>query len=222
NYSLPFIDDFYKEYWTKPLEELSGENFKGLQNRKVVIIARCCNNQEKLSFKQAGKELDLSYLRTQIALEGHQLGKLDIYGKGWPEGISRGSSRGGNYIAKKLDILSEYNFNLCFENTNFDYYCTEKIWDSICAYCLPIYYGRGNKIYEDFPQNSFIDFCDFDNTSQLFDYIKNMSVEEYLERMNLCIKVYNNVCKKLDSVDRYEQFLMRVVHKVKTIVQGTK
>lgn len=126
-------------------------------------------------------------------------------------------------MERKLEILKNYHFNLCFENTNTDYYCTEKIWDSIKAGCLPIYYGNGNKIYEDFPKNSFLDYCDFKNASDMFEYVENMDEREFRQRMNLCIKVFNEVYEKRKIHKLYqgkydEEMLLKIVHKIKEIV----
>ncbi|MEH2321943.1 glycosyltransferase family 10 domain-containing protein [Nostoc sp.] len=218
NFTLPFFDDFYREYWKEFLKPLDKFNFTGLDNRKIVIVAGYRNNQKTTSLKRADKELDLLYIRTQIALAGYQLGKVDIYGPGWPDNISLESSRKGDYISRKVEILKPYNFNLCFENTNFDYYCTEKIWDSIRCYCLPIYFGQGNKIYEDFPKNSFIDYSEFSNPKDLFDYVNAMTEQEFLTRMNLCINTYNTVHEKLKSVNRYEELLLSTVRRIKEIM----
>ncbi|NRB06573.1 MAG: hypothetical protein HRU34_04055 [Richelia sp.] len=76
-------------------------------------------------------------------------------------------------------ILQKYYFNLCFENTNWPNYCIEKIWDSIQGGCLPIYYGKGNRVYDDFPRNSFLDYSDFYRRDLLFDYIHDMKLDQF-------------------------------------------
>lgn len=170
--------------------------------------------------KREGKELDLSYLRTQIALEGYNLNKVDIYGSGWPDSIaiieeSKEKRWDSGWVQRKYEILSRYHFNLCFENTNTDYYCSEKIWDSIRCGCLPIYYGNNNKIYEDFPQNSFLDYCNFPNSSALFEYIEDMSIEEFRSRMNLCIEVDNKFYRQEKRQKAVEKMLLNTVQKIK-------
>lgn len=205
------------------LEPLNEKNFSGFKHKKIVALMMYRNNQKKWSLKKDGKELDLCYLRTRIALEGYNLNKVDIYGKGWPKGISREDSRDNNWKKRKSVILQEYHYNLCFENTNADYYCTEKIWDSIKGGCLPIYYGKENKIYEDFPKNSFLDYCDFKSTGELFDYIENMDKKEFIERMNLCINVFNEVYNKRKIHKFYdkkydEEMLLKIVYKINEMV----
>jgi len=50
----------------------------------------------------------------------------------------------------------------------------EKIWDAVKGRTLPIYYGRSNRIFETFTQNSFIDVSEFRNLESIFDYVQNM------------------------------------------------
>lgn len=44
----------------------------------------------------------------------------------------------------KLAYLRQYRFNLTPENTNHDGYVTEKLFEAICAGCIPIYHGSDN------------------------------------------------------------------------------
>lgn len=220
------------------LNPLNEEDFPSFKHKKIAALMVCRNNKRKWSFKRNGQELDLCYLRSHIALEGYNLNKVDIYGKGWPKGIALEVSRGGEWTIarrnaagviigsteRKAQILSNYHFNLCFENTNWDYYCTEKIWESIKYGCLPIYYGEGNKIYEDFPKNSFLDYCEFNHPQALFNYIDAMDVKEFRNRMNLCINVFNDICEKrkyhkhYDGTSVNEKRILKIVDKVKEIM----
>jgi len=204
----------------RPLKPLNESNFPDFEHKKIVALMFYRNNRRRWSLKRNGKELDLCYLRTRIALEGYRAGKVDVYGRGWPKGISLEDSRGEGWETRKAKILRNYHFNLCFENTNADYYCTEKIWDSIKQGCLPIYYGQGNKIYEDFPQESFLDYCDFGSPVLLFSYIDAMAVEEFRMRMNRCIDAYNRAFEKLQSSSNsfYEAMLLKIVQRIETIL----
>lgn len=174
----------------KKLSYLEEFEFK---TRKIVALMVYRNDAKQWSLKYQGRELDLCILRTQIALEGHSKGVLDIYGQGWDPKIRKGVSRGvTNFREEKFKILNQYNFHLAFENTNFPYYCTEKIWQSIEGGCLPIYFGKGNAIYDNFPRNSFIDYCEFENASDMLNYVQKMSVQDFMTRFNLCVEAYNN------------------------------
>lgn len=169
------------------------DRLNSLPNRPVAFLGTYVKNPHKHSLKKKDQELNLTELRQNLAVLGRQRGLVDIYGKRWPEDISRENSRGEGWIDKKLDILADYKLNLCLENTNYPYYCTEKIWHSIISQSLPIYYGKGNKIYEDFPSKSFVDAAEFDTPQDLFDFIESLQDAEYVERLNKCIDVYNEI-----------------------------
>ncbi|KAF2513560.1 glycosyltransferase family 10 domain-containing protein [Flavobacterium foetidum] len=168
-----------------------------------------------------GVNIDLITLRAYIATEGYKSSVMDIYGKGWPEGMSKENSRAGEWRTRKQTLLEPYKFNLCFENTIAFNYLTEKIWDSIESYCLPIYYGAGTNVYEIFPENSFIDYSKFNNPKELFDYIEQMPDSEYISRLNKCINVYNAISEKGADLEHSERkmVLEKIVQKLRFIVQ---
>ncbi|VXD16063.1 hypothetical protein PL8927_520005 [Planktothrix serta PCC 8927] len=175
------------------LPQLKAIHFNRKKQKKIVtLITKKMNS----SLLRDGENIDLNALRCEIALTGYYLGKVDIYGQGWGERVSLEDSREGDWTMRKFEILQDYHFNLCLENTIAPYYCTEKIWDAIIAGCLPIYYGgKHSTIYEDFPPNSFIDYCQFDSPVELFNYIDLMEFSEYEQRMNLCIDTFNKMSK---------------------------
>ena len=48
------------------------------------------------------------------------------------------------YRDDKLAFMRKYRFNLCPENSNFEGYCTEKLFEAISSGCVPIYWGSDN------------------------------------------------------------------------------
>lgn len=166
-------------------------------NRKMVALMSYYKGITGNDLKVKGSDVDLINMRNKIAIYGHKNEFIDIYGKGWPEGISRENSRQGNWPETKKIILSQYNFNLAFENTVYPNYVTEKIWDAIENYCLPIYYGgNGSTIYTDFPKKSFLDYAEYGSPEALFNKIQTITLEEYILRLNKCIEVYNGFIQK--------------------------
>ena len=147
-------------------------------------------------------------LRSQIAIEGNKLSIMDVYGKDWPDGISKEDSRNGNWSERKKNVLENYKYNLCFENTIAFNYMTEKIWDSIENYCLPIYYGKGTNVYEIFPEDSFIDYSNFQSPIELFNFIEELPENEYIIRLNKCIKTYNTISSNHAEIARDERIKM--------------
>lgn len=59
--------------------------------------------------------------------------KVDSGGK-WKNNI-------GKIVHNKIEWLKDYKFNLCYENSSYPGYLTEKIFDAFAAGCIPIYWG---------------------------------------------------------------------------------
>ncbi len=160
-----------------------------LTNRKIAMVAG--TQLHHGSIIRDGVDIDIYRLRNELGLMGHRLGVMDVYGRGWPEGVSKGDSRGPGWIGAKREIIEgNYWFNLCFENTRIRNYCTEKIWDAIRMGCLPIYYGAPN-IYDTFPHQSFIDYGELRTPEALFELVRTMTPEEFQERYNRCVDTLN-------------------------------
>lgn len=211
-----------------PLEPATKENCPDFKKTRpiVSIMGFNTNSEEQCALYIEGKNIDLRIQRQNLSLTGHNMGAVDIYGRNWPDGVSKEESRkeisqvGGiiDWHGRKIEILGDYYFNICMENANFDYYCTEKIWDSIRGRCLPIYYGKGNKIYEAFPEKSFIDVADFNSHEEVIDYVLQMPIEEYCERMNKCIDVYNNFFVNEDSDSHFEKVITKTAECIRSII----
>jgi len=201
--------------------DLLNKDFE-LSNRKVGALMSYYNGGKTSILIVNGNNIDLIKKRSDIAHYFLSENMIDIYGQGWPKGISKEDSRFTNRHSRKKDVLKNYNFNLCFENTVYPKYITEKIWESIENYCLPIYYGgQKSSIYEIFPRKSFIDYSDFENPERLMAFIKSISTEDFLNRMNKCIVTYNSFQEKPKSFWEYTQNekLNNIVEKCKLILK---
>jgi len=111
-------------------------------------------------------------------------------------------------VENKHATLKEYKYSLCFENSYYPGYVTEKIFDCIAAGCTPIYWGGiGGNIY-----NSQVDFiCEtfLPLEESLADIVYRMkSLEPFmqpiLEEQKL-EKVYSSMVKWIASLF-YELF----------------
>jgi hypothetical protein len=183
------------------------------QNR-IVTLMTYVKNPGSLIIK--GTDVDLIDLRQRISLEALKRGMIDIFGKNWP--IPTKPVSGGHFRDSKHELIQKYKFNLCMENTAWPYYCTEKIWDAIRAYCLPIYSSFNNYIYKDFPEESFIDITKFSSVDALLDFITNMDEDMWMARMALCIDVYNRIYReRLSGKKRFLEMLITTADSIKKI-----
>jgi Glycosyltransferase family 10 (fucosyltransferase) C-term len=62
---------------------------------------------------------------------------VDFYGRDLPADVKNGGE-----VRNKWHVMAPYYYNLAIENyADNDWYVSEKLWDSLLAWCLPIYYG---------------------------------------------------------------------------------
>uniref|UniRef100_B8HT87 Glycosyl transferase n=1 Tax=Cyanothece sp. (strain PCC 7425 / ATCC 29141) TaxID=395961 RepID=B8HT87_CYAP4 len=63
--------------------------------------------------------------------------KIDLYGRGLPNW-----AQGRGTVNNKWHAMAPYRYNLAIENyAENSWYVSEKLWDALLAWCLPIYYG---------------------------------------------------------------------------------
>ncbi|CBN58374.1 MULTISPECIES: glycosyltransferase family 10 domain-containing protein [Kamptonema] len=85
-------------------------------------ISRTTNHRRRLDFIKMLQDQKLNF---------------DLYGRNLP---SFANSNGS--VNNKWHAMAPYYYNLAIENyADNDWYVSEKLWDSLLAWCLPIYYG---------------------------------------------------------------------------------
>lgn len=69
-------------------------------------------------------------------LQSNQI-QFDLYGRGLPDW-----TQSSGELVNKWYSMAPYYYNLAIENyADNDWYVSEKLWDALLAWCLPIYYG---------------------------------------------------------------------------------
>ncbi len=156
------------------------ENLTKFENKKLCTIVTGHWTNERIAISNFFKS--------------KPFGEFDIYGSWAPESLSdmyKGSIRGTHSQKEKFSMLDKYRFSICFENNvTLRGYITEKIFDCFAAGCIPIYFGAPN-IEEYIPKECFIDYRDFEDNEQLYQFIKNMPNEVYEQYIHN-IKAYLN------------------------------
>ncbi|WP_100976028.1 glycosyltransferase family 10 domain-containing protein [Helicobacter pylori] len=77
----------------------------------------------------------------------------------------------GYKVKNKSEFLSQYKFNLCFENSQGYGYVTEKILDAYFSHTIPIYWGSPS-VAKDFNPKSFVNVHDFNNFDEAIDHVR--------------------------------------------------
>jgi len=80
---------------------------------------------------------DPNGVRSEISEKLAHLGKIDC-----PSTFKHNDDTlKEQFSDNKIEYLKQYRFNICPENSNAMGYTTEKIFESLRAGCIPIYYG---------------------------------------------------------------------------------
>ena len=122
-------------------------------------------------------ELYTERQKTILFFEINHPAEFALYGRGWASSLKtyKGS------VLKKVDTLKNYKFSIVYENCKeVPGYITEKIFNSFEAGCVPIYWGAPN-ITSYIPKECFIARENFKTNVELYEFMKNMKKEQYLE-----------------------------------------
>jgi hypothetical protein len=199
---------------------------EGVRQKNCVVIAG-----NKVS--NAENELYSERMRCIKWYDKHAPSELDLYGMQWNLRMFDNEKMYGAFInkinrrlkwlkhnfsiykgsvARKRDVLSLYNFNLCLENVHgFRGYITEKIFDSLFAGTIPIYKGAEN-IKEYIPESCFIDYDSFGSFKELRTYLSSMKDHEIIGYQK-AIKAYlsGNTVKQF-SIDSFVETILDNIH----------
>ncbi len=87
-----------------------------------------------------------------------------------------------NVVGAKVNFLKTCKFNIAFENAAIPGYTTEKLFEALQAYTLPIYWGNP-LVARDFNPGSFLNAADFPTQEKLIEKIIELDQddEKYLE-----------------------------------------
>ena len=89
-----------------------------------------------------------------------------------------GNMFGRSLRNSKFDILPDYKFCLCPENSIYDGYITEKLLDAYAGGTIPIYSGTVSVI-DDFNEAAFLSYQDYPNLDHFIDLIKRIDQDDY-------------------------------------------
>ncbi|WRE21615.1 fucosyltransferase [Helicobacter pylori] len=123
----------------------------------------------------------------------------------------------GYKVGNKSEFLSQYKFNLCFENSQGYGYVTEKILDAYFSHTIPIYWGSPS-VAKDFNPKSFVNVHDFNNFDEAIDYIRYLHTHPnaYLDML------YENPLNTIDGKAYFYQNLSfkKILDFFKTILEN--
>ncbi|MFP6290726.1 glycosyltransferase family 10 domain-containing protein [Helicobacter pylori] len=123
----------------------------------------------------------------------------------------------GYKVKNKSEFLSQYKFNLCFENSQGYGYVTEKIIDAYFSHTIPIYWGSPS-VAKDFNPKSFVNVHDFKDFNEAIDYVRYLHTHPnaYLDML------YENPLNEIDGKAYFYQDLSfkKILDFFKTILEN--
>lgn len=149
----------------------------------------------------------LDYLRNRLVVCGYVLGVTDVRGRGWPSHMMMPkpyTEVQGQYATKMEWLDRYYLYSLCLENSDLPYYATEKPWEALFSKVLPIYYGN-DTFYQTFPEDCVIDYQNFQDEYDLYQFILDMPVGEYLDRLNAGVEFINRTDRHEASFRQWQK-----------------
>ncbi len=151
-----------------------------------------------LSNKHSGQQGEIYSERKKLIdfFEDRYEADFDFYGMLWDKNLFKNYK---GYADSKVEKMKNYKFCIAYENSKtVKGYVTEKIFDCFRSGCVPIYWGTPN-ILEYVPENCFVNRAKFKNNQELYEFMKNMSKDEYL-------KYLENIKNYLEKDERAKLF----------------
>jgi hypothetical protein len=152
-------------------------------------ISRTENHRKRLAFLRMLQENDVDF---------------DLYGRDLPTW-----STAGGQINSKWYGMAPYYYNLSIENyAENDWYVTEKLWDALLCWCLPIYYG-GPAADKLLPPGSFLRLPSLDEKG--LKYIQDVTAtrDAWYEAKDAIAEARQIILHKLNLVSWLSRYAAR-------------
>ena len=184
---------FGDRYVRVPLYVFYDAYQKMLSETKTITKEEACNRKFCCFVVSNSKYADP--IRDEFFFKLNKYKKVDSAGKHL-------NNIGGGFLKDKLEFVSQYKFNIAFENCSSDGYTTEKIMEPMSVGTIPIYWGNPS-VEKDFNKKSFVNLNDFQTVDDCIDYIIKLDNDDslYFEMLNqswMCNETlinYNEVLK---------------------------
>lgn len=149
-------------------------------------INRTENHRQRLAFLQ------------QLQASGLE---LDVFGRDLPSTVQTIGQ-----LDNKSHGMSPYYYNLAIENyADNDWYVSEKLWDALLCWCLPIYYGGGaaNKLL---PPGSFLRLPSLDDKGMAYIQEVTATPDAWYEAKAAIAEARQIILHKLNLINWLSEF----------------
>ena len=109
-----------------------------------------------------------------------------------------------------FDYINKFKFMITFENQQVPKYNTEKIYNSLYANTLPIYWGDPF-IKKSFNEDTFINVDDFKNLDEVIDYVMEIDANDELYK-----SFFNkNKLNEIITEESFDIFFKKIIESIK-------
>lgn len=138
-----------------------------------------------------------------LALLREQETPFDLYGRGLPDW-----AKGKGELLNKANAMGPYYYNLAVENyASNDWYVSEKLWDALLAWCLPIYYG-GDAADRLLPPGSFLRLPSLDEAGARYIQEVTSSLDAWHEAKDAIAEARQIILHKLNLLNWLSEFVV--------------
>ena len=105
------------------------------------------------------------------------------------------SREGSDFHLSKFAFLKQGKFNLCYENSSFPGYVTEKIYQALYCNTIPIYWGSPT-VAMDFNREAYISRHNYNTDAEMIEHIIELDNNDDMYNKMLqqpILNPYNNV-----------------------------
>ena len=161
-------------------------------------------------FDLFGPRWDRYYVKGKLSIVNPVLARLYKMWPWLPHHRAFPSSRGS--IPAKRPVMRQYKFSICYENSSYPGWLTEKMLDALFAGSVPIYLGDP-EVTKMVPPAAFIDKNEFPDYDSLYAYLKGMPPAEYeAYRQAGHSFVHGDAIKPMGAEAYTQMFLREVVN----------
>jgi hypothetical protein len=126
---------------------------------------------------------------------------FDLYGRDLPDW-----SEGMGQVDNKWNVMAPYYYNMAIENyAENDWYASEKLWDALLAWCLPIYYG-GPAADRLIPPDSFLRLPSLDEKGIAYIQEVTATPDAWHERRDAIAEARQVILHKLNLLNWLSDF----------------
>ena len=112
----------------------------------------------------------------------------------------------------KIEWLQDYKFNICFENSSYPGYVTEKLYEAYMGGTIPIYWGSAT-VEVDFNPKAFLNWYDYGSDEALIEAVIELDQDKDKYREMYMQPLFSKNCNRFMDLNRLATWFETNVYK---------